>query len=126
MKIDPPKERSDFMTTIRAALKPESSLRPRVKDGLGAIIKAHRNYFDQATKSSFEDSLDIDEGLKKGQEQENRWDYLLGPVPSKQIIGVEPHSAATGEITPVIEKLEAARRQMRDHFRDGKLVAKWL
>jgi hypothetical protein len=113
-------------TPVRAALRLDSSLIPNVKDGLGAVMKAHRIYFEENVRSAFADSLDIDEGLKKGLEQENRWDYLLGHEPSKQIIGVEPHSAENSEITTVINKRVAARQQLRGHLRAGKVVAKWL
>lgn len=89
-------------------------------------MNAHRIYFDEAVRSSFADSLDIDEALKEGREQENRWDYLLGHEPSKQVVGIEPHSAENSEITTVIKKRQAARRQLQEHLRDGVLVAKWL
>jgi hypothetical protein len=89
-------------------------------------MNAHRIYFDEAVRSSFADSLDIDEALKEGREQENRWDYLLGHEPSKQVVGIEPHSAENSEITTVIRKLKAARRQLQGHLRDGVFVAKWL
>jgi hypothetical protein len=62
----------------------------------------------------------------KGREQENRWDYLLGHAPSKQLVGVEPHSAANSEISTVVDKLVAARSQLQDHLCDGKFVAKWF
>jgi hypothetical protein len=89
-------------------------------------MNAHRIYFDETIRSSFADSLDVDEAFKVGREQENRWDYLLGHGPSRRIVGVEPHTAANSEITTVIRKLEAARRQLRHHLRDGKFVAKWF
>jgi hypothetical protein len=113
-------------TPIRAALRLDSSLQSNVKDGLGAVIATHHVCIHETIRSAFADSVDIDDALKKGREQENRWDYLLGYRPSKQVIGVEPHSAANTEITTVINKLIAARRQLRDHLCDGKCVAKWL
>ncbi len=83
-------------------------------------------HFDEAVRSSFADSLDIDQGLKEGREQENRWDYLLGHGPSKQVVGIEPHSAENSEITTVIKKRQAARHQLQDHLCDGVFVAKWF
>ena len=74
----------------------------------------------------FADSLDIDEAFKEGREQENRWDYLLGHEPGKQVVAVEPHSASTSEVTTVINKRLAARQQLRDHLRDGVDVKIWL
>jgi hypothetical protein len=91
-----------------------------------AIKNTHRSHFHEGIRSSFADSLDIDEAFRQGREQEHRWDYLLGHQESRQVIGVEPHSAHTGEISTIISKLEAARRQLRDHLRDGVRVSKWL
>jgi len=113
-------------TPVRAALRLDSPLRPRVKDGLGAVTNAHRIYFHETVRASFADSLDIDDALREGREQENRWDYLLGHGPTKQVFGVEPHSAANSEISTVINKRLAARRQLQDHLCDGKVVVKWL
>ncbi|MFC4170118.1 hypothetical protein ACFOY6_22500 [Pseudoroseomonas aestuarii] len=97
-----------------------------VKDGFGAIIKPHRIHFDEDVRPSFVDSLDADQALQPGREQENRWDYLLGHGPSGKIIGVEPHSAENSEIKTVIKKLESARRQLRDHLQDGTVVSRWF
>lgn len=77
-------------------------------DGLGAIKVAHRGYFEIAVRPAFADSLDLDEALKQGHEQENRWDYLLGHSPSGDVVAVEPHSAKPDEITTVIKKRSAA------------------
>ncbi|MGO9739977.1 MAG: hypothetical protein ACLPN5_00335 [Roseiarcus sp.] len=41
-------------------------------------------------------------------------------------MAVEAHSAENKEIATVIKKREAALRQLREHLRDGKSVAKWL
>ena len=89
-------------------------------------MNAHRTYFDEAVRSAFADSLDIDKAFEKGREQENRWDYLLGHEPSKEVVGIEPHSAENSEIATVIKKLLAARRQLQEHLRNGVFVAKWL
>jgi hypothetical protein len=72
------------------------------------------------------DSLDLDEALRKGREQVNRWDYLVGHGPSGQVVAVEPHSARDGEIETVIKKRSAAREQLRAHLRDGAVISKWL
>ena len=116
----------NLKTPVRAALRVDSLLQRAVQDGLGAVISAHHGYFDDAVRSSFADSLDLDNALKKGREQENRWDYLLGYQPTGQVVGVEPHSAENGEVTTVIKKLEAARRQLQEHLCDGRGVSKWL
>ncbi|MBK8213270.1 MAG: hypothetical protein IPK71_05910 [Myxococcales bacterium] len=118
--------RSGAESPVRGALRAESPLRPLVCDGMGAVEKAHHAYFDPAIRAHFADSLDIDAGLKKGHDQENRWDYLLGHAPSGQVVAVEPHSARQDEVTTIIKKRAAARAQLRGHLRDGVKIAKWL
>lgn len=65
---------------------------------MGAVKAAHRNYFDKEVRSAFADSLDLDEALTEGHEQENRWDYLLGHALSGEVVAVEPHS----EVAPLV------------------------
>ncbi len=113
-------------TPIRAALQDRSPLQPSVQVGLNAVQKAHRDYLDAAIRSEFADSIDIDEGLRAGREQENRWDYLLGHTPSGLVIAVEPHSAKDDEITTVINKRASAREQLKGHLRPTAKVSRWL
>ncbi|MFN7572170.1 MAG: hypothetical protein ACK5TK_12070 [Betaproteobacteria bacterium] len=113
-------------TPLRRALRGDSALLPLVADGLGAVKAADRNYFDNAIRSNFADSLELDEAVKRGHEQESRWDYLLGHEPSGEVIAVEPHSAKQDEINAVINKRVAARKQLRDHLRENARVTKWL
>ncbi len=122
----PQKRRQNSQTPVRAALRSDSSLQGNVKDGLGAIKPAHRNYFEVKTRAAFADSVDIDEGLKKGREQENRWDYILGHNSSKILIAVEPHSADNHEIATVIKKRTSAINQLENHLLIGKRVTKWI
>jgi hypothetical protein len=125
--MPPKKNRNQSLNTpIREALRRESALQSSVKDGLNAVKTSHRLYFDESVRASFADSLDSDESLRDGREQEHRWDYLLGHTPTKKVIGVEPHSAENSEVSVVISKLEAARRQLRDHLRDGVVISKWI
>jgi hypothetical protein len=97
-----------------------------VQDGLGAVKAPHRDGLDLAVRASFGDSLDLDEALRPGHDQENRWDYLLGHAPSGQVIAVEPHSAKQDEISTVIRKRQAAEVQLREHLADGARVSRWL
>lgn len=113
-------------TPIRRALTEESTLQPLVKDGLGAVQRAHKDYLAEAVRTAFADSIDIDEALKQGREQENRWDYLLGHEASGTIVAVEPHSARDDEVSTIIAKRTAARDQLRVHLRPGATVARWL
>lgn len=112
-------------TPIRAGLTATSSLRPLVEDGVQALLREHRGMITEDIRSSFTDSLDIDDGLKKGREQENRWDYLLGHEPSQTIVAIEPHSAKNDQISTVIAKRRRALDQLRDHLRPGVAVLRW-
>jgi hypothetical protein len=114
------------VTPLRHALRDDSALRPLVIDGLGAVARAHRGYFDRAIRSAFADSLDLDKAMESGHEQENRWDYLLGHRPSGEVVALEPHSAKQDEVSAVINKRSDARSQLNGHLRDGARVAAWL
>lgn len=113
-------------TPIRGILTEASVILPQVKDGLGAVQRAHKDYLSVELRTKFADSLDIDEALKAGHESENRWDYLLGHAASGLVVAVEPHSARDDEITTVINKRAAAREQLKDHLRPGAKIARWL
>jgi hypothetical protein len=113
-------------TVVRSALRHDSSLQPSVCDGLGAVATAHRNCIEESVRAHFNDSLDLDEALREGHEQENRWDYLLGHSSSGEVIGIEPHSAKQDQISTVIKKRKAALVHLRDHLRDGARVSRWL
>jgi hypothetical protein len=93
---------------------------------MAALETAHRDHFDPAIRSSFADSLDLDAALQADHEQENRWDYLLGHRPSREVVAVEPHSARTDQVSTVIGKRSSARKQLRTHLRDGARVSRWL
>lgn len=113
-------------TPVRRSLRDTSSLLAYVADGLGALENAHRGYLDDSIRSAFADSLDLDEALRAGHEQENRWDYLLGHGPSAEVVALEPHSAKQDEITTVIKKRRAALDQLEGHLEAGARVSKWL
>jgi hypothetical protein len=85
-----------------------------------------RKLVDRSLRSEFADSLEIDENLRRGREQENRWDYLLGHEPSAVLVGLEPHSATTGEVSTVIGKRSAALEQLRGHLKSGRTVTSWF
>lgn len=74
----------------------------------------------------FADSLNLDAALLQAFPQDNRWDYLLGVDDSGAVVGLEPHSATTGEIQTVVKKTRAARQHLRAHLRPGKQVAAWF
>jgi hypothetical protein len=114
-------------TPIRRALKTESSLLNCVEKGLAAMNQHHTHYIDQSIRARFADSLEIDENLKDGRETENRWDYLLGIVGNAgRIIGLEPHSAKSDQVSKVIKKRERAIEQLKPHLLADAYVADWL
>jgi hypothetical protein len=113
-------------TPVRRALHEHSALQRSVVDGLGAVKRVDRDYFDAKVRSDFADSLELDEAMRPGRDRENRWDYLLGHARSGEVVAVEPHSAREDQITKVIRKRTAAREQLKGHLRDGARVAKWL
>ncbi|MGC4060040.1 MAG: hypothetical protein QM749_03965 [Aquabacterium sp.] len=117
---------SKTKTPIRNALRNDSSLQKVIRDGLGAVEAGHRGYLSEEVKSGIADSLELDQAMKEGREQENRWDYLLGHADSATVIALEPHAAKQDEVSTVIRKRTAAREQLRGHLKDNVHVAKWL
>ena len=113
-------------TPARRAPKVDSVLQGRVSDGIGAVKRAHRGYLAQDIRGAFGDSLDLDAALRQDHPDENRWDYLLGHIASQEVVGVEPHSARQGEVTTVINKQRAAKKQLAGHIETGARVSKWL
>jgi hypothetical protein len=113
-------------TPIKVVLKASSPLHAGVCEGLGALKKSHKKLVDVNVRASFLDSLEIDEGLKRGNEGSHRWDYLLGDGESSLVVGLEPHSAYTGEVSTVIAKKNAAKGQLRDHLKPGGTIAAWF
>jgi hypothetical protein len=112
--------------TTKSALLGTSTLHAGIREGLGALEKTHKQLIDEKIRASFVDSLDIDEGLKKGNEQENRWDYLLGHGETSVVVGLEPHSAYTSEVSTVIAKKSSARKQLQGHLKPGSTIAAWF
>ena len=74
----------------------------------------------------FGSSLNLDEATKRGQERENRWDYLLGDRPSDTIVAIEPHSADDSEIERVIRKKKSSQAVLAEHLGHGARVAAWI
>ena len=110
-------------TPIRSVLRTESALTKLVADGLNALEDRHRSYINAAIRTSFSDSLEIDNNLKEGHDQENRWDYLLGHSEGAWVVGLEPHSAKDDQVSKVILKRKAALQQLKPHLKEGAKVA---
>ena len=105
---------------------PDSVLVAAVPNGIGAVKAAHRELIVHAIRGAFSDSLNLDKAMRTSHPSEPRWDYLLGHRLTSSVIGLEPHSAATGQITAVIEKRKHARIQLQGHLRSGARVADWF
>jgi hypothetical protein len=113
------------LSPVRDALEDESSLHPKVMDGLGAMKPKDKDCIDPAIRCEFQDSLDTDLAFIESNRQDHRWDYLLGHD-NQILVAVEPHSAKTDEISVVIRKRDALQQQMSSHLKGGKGISKWL
>ncbi len=120
------RRRSAGQTPIRAALRSSSTLRASVYDGIDALERGHRDILHDQIKRDFGDSLNLDDALQRAHPGSNRWDYLLGHEPSQALVGMEVHSAHTGEVSVLIAKKQDALDQLRGHLRDGQRVDRWL
>jgi len=112
-------------TPVREALEDDSYLVNHVQVGLGAVKDKDKKFIDASMRTQFADSLDTDEALRVGHDQEPRWDYLLGHE-NRSLIAIEPHSAKTDEIEAVINKKKALRQQLAGHLKNGRTISKWL
>jgi len=86
----------------------------------------HHDCIDVSVRAEFADSIDIDKAMQVGNEQENRWDYLLGHTPSTKVVALEPHRARQDEISTIIRKREKAREQLLPHLKTKTRIASWL
>lgn len=109
-------------TTLFAA----STLRPRVKPGLGAVLSRDRRLIALTERPQVGDSLDLDSATREEFPNANRWDYLLSVPTASHIIGLEPHSANDSEIRVVIAKKQHAIDYLVNHLPPGRRVAKWF
>jgi hypothetical protein len=107
-------------------LRSDSTLLPSVKEDLGALTDADRGFLDEEVRPTFADSLDLDGALRSDHPTSSRWDYLLGHVPGHALVGMEVHTASTGEVSVLIDKKRAALDQLRPHLRAGRSVDHWL
>jgi hypothetical protein len=97
-----------------------------VENGLQAVERGHvHDLIEEVARTSFEDSLDLDQALKEEYPEDARWDYLLGHGASGNVVALEPHSAKNDQISTVIQKRTAARIQLRDHTKDGSTISHW-
>jgi hypothetical protein len=113
-------------TVIQKAARDKSAILGQIKLGLGAMRKQDRALIDSEVATIFEDSVDIDEVARPGNEQENRWDYLLGVAEGGRLVALEPHTASEGEVSVVIAKRAFSKEFLSMNLKDGKKVERWL
>jgi len=110
---------------VARGLRPESSLRPLVQNGLQALRDRDRNCIHQDIRRRFGDSLSLDDALERQYPNEPRWDYLLGDTQGAVILALEVHPARKGKESEVIRKKQAAQRQLQGHLRPDAAVHRW-
>lgn len=111
--------------TIRAALKPTSSLIEHVRPGIQAMKSRDQALIQVTERNKIGDSLDLDGATAAAAPQDHRWDYILSVPSAEKLVAVEPHSATNSEVSVVIRKKNRALAVLRDHLKPGQGVAEW-
>jgi hypothetical protein len=114
------------MPLLKEALQPMSALLPQVKNGRGAFLSRDRSLIAVSERPKIGDSLDLDEALRKGFPNANRWDYVFSVPGVGKLIALEPHNAKDSEISVLIAKKKHASTQLRLHLRIKYGVSAWL
>jgi hypothetical protein len=110
---------------LSESLIPASDLLASVCPGLQAVTQEHKSRIDDDCRDQFSESLDLDQALLAAHPSEHRWDYL-GHSKGRQLIAVETHTAADGEVSVLVKKRDRARIQLRSHLKPSAQIAKWL
>lgn len=111
---------------LTAALLPDSTFQQDVRAGMGAFIAEDRKLIALDQRPRIGDSLDLDEALRPGFPNANRWDYVFSVSDAKKLLAVEPHSAKDDEIRVVIAKKRNAADELRKHLKPQHHVSEWL
>lgn len=121
------KRRVDVVTAtpLKASLHEQSKLVRLIEKGLAGLKDVDRNRIAVAIRNKFQDSLDLDAALLTDHQGEHRWDYLLS-YQETWVVAVEVHSANTSEVSVLIQKKKAAKRQLQAHMRPTGHIAKWI
>jgi hypothetical protein len=98
---------------------PGPDLAAAVRDGRQALKREYRALLVEPKPAIARvvDSLDLDACFKPYAESESRWDYLVGvfgPGKKERVIAVEVHRADDNEVPKMINKVKAAKRQLKD------------
>ena len=95
------------MATLSAAIKQIPSLTGKLKHGLQALRKNHRNAISPKNSRKLSGSIDIDTALKSKHPHDHRWDYCIG-VQKRQnadlLVWVEFHPANSHSVSDMLAK----------------------
>lgn len=112
--------------SLKLSLKTTSSLRDEIRLGLDALTREHRSLIAESERTRVEDSLDFDNAVRAEHGQENRWDYIVSVPGGLGLVGIEPHSASTAEVSVVIAKKTFTANYLRAHLVPGHSISTWL
>ncbi len=110
---------------LSTALRPKSTLRPALRDGLAALLARDRRLIAPGERARVGDSIDLDTATAGQLPQANRWDYVLSVPDVHRLVGIEPHSAQDSEISVVVAKKQTAIQYLQTHLLPGHVVARW-
>ncbi len=110
----PRKSQPTFADAVKAAPQPVAAA---LQTGKQALSRAHRAQVVCEDETRWTGSIELDEALEQdpAHGNANRWDYGLGykdPDGRESAVWVEVHSAETGEVSTVINKL----RWLKDYL----------
>ncbi len=97
-----------FKTAVEATPQVATCYKPGLQ-ALGDYSKK----ISPADTSKCQGSLDIDACTVASYPQENRWDYAIGY--DSKVYFVEFHSAQTGEVRPMLKKLQWLKDWLNNH-----------
>ena len=89
------------MATLSAAIKQIPSLTGKLKHGLQALRKNHRNAISPENSRKLSGSIDIDTALKSKYPNDHRWDYCIGVRKNRNadsLVWIEFHHSDQGDM----------------------------
>ena len=95
-----------FRQAVEAAPHPVNG---EFREGKQALENRHRGLVTCGDARRLSGSIDLDAALRRQRPNDPRWDYGLGyrPANGRELaIWVEIHSATTGEVSKVLDKLQ--------------------
>ena len=95
------------MATLSAAIKQIPSLTGKLKQGLQALRKNHRDAISPENSRKLSGSIDIDTALKSKCPHDHRWDYCIGVRKNRNadsLVWVEFHPAHSHSVRDIVTK----------------------